>query len=137
MSILNRLFGRNRKDDNNTKYLIIKKLVKQRIINDPTSPITVSDIDNLPEKLLIGLPEATLFWIVENYWQYKNQGLADADILESIENHRASFGKAGILSEQLTLENYIKYRVRLEHQDGTPTDKLIKEGIREVTKEFT
>jgi hypothetical protein len=119
------------------KIELIRNLVKNRIQNDPIASM-LGDIDSLSETELMGLPEATLVTIVETYWQLKNQGLSDEEILEAIERHRASFLDSGKLPSQLTLSNYIKYRIGLEHSHGIPiSDDFIEEAIKQATKAFT
>lgn len=119
------------------KIELIRNLVKKRVQNDPIASM-LGDIDSLSETMLMGLPEATIVTIVETYWQSKNQGLSDKEILETIERHRASFGNSGTLPSQLTLSNYIKYRVGLEHSHGAPiSDDFIEEAIKQATNAFT
>lgn len=121
---------------NLNKIELIKNLAKMRVQNDPIASM-LGNIDSLSETMLMGLPEATIVTIVETYWQLRNQELSDKEILEAIENHRASFGDAGTLPSQLTLSNYIKYRVRLEHSHGAPiSDNFIDEAIQEATETF-
>ena len=118
------------------KIELIRNLAKKRVQNDPIASM-LGDIDSFSETILMGLPEATIVTIVETYWQLKNQGLSDKEILEAIENHRASFGGVGTLPSQLTLSNYIKYRVRLEHSPSAPiSDNFIDEAIKEATGAF-
>jgi hypothetical protein len=140
MGLLGKLFGGQRKAPNNGKFKVIKDLVKKRIMNEPDSPISIGEVDYLPEEVLIGLPEATLYWIVENYLLIKGQGqFNDAEILQQIENHRTTNmgGLTGGLPEQLNLKSYIKYRLKLEHQDGTPSDELLEVGIQEAVQEIS
>ena len=133
MGFLSNLFGFSKAPQCSPKIDIIKKYVKKKITGDPSAPLIISDVDALPEEILMGLPEATLFWIVENYWLHKKQGFGDKDTFQAIENHRSNLGEAGILPAPLNLENYVKYRVKLEHQEGSPSDKLIEEAIKEIS----
>lgn len=134
MGFLSKLFGSNNATQSNPKIDIIKKYVKKKISGDPSAPLTISDVDSMPEEILMGLPEATLFWIVENYWLHKKQGFEDKDTFQAIENHRSNMtGEAGILPTPLNLENYVKYRVNLEHKEGSPNDNLIEEAIKEIS----
>jgi len=133
MGFLSKLFGSSDTASCNPKNDIIKKYVKKKIAADPSAPLTTSDVDSMSEEILMGLPEATLFWIVENYSLHKIQGIEDKDTFQAIENHRSNMGKAGILPIPLNLEDYVKYRVKLEHQEGSPSDKLIEEAIKEIS----
>lgn len=120
------------------KIDLIRSLAKKRIRSDSFASKLVGDINNISETMLMSLPEATIVTIVETYWQLKNQGLSVKEILESIENHRASFGDSGILPSQLTLPNYIKYRIRLEHSNGAPiSDDFIDEAVQAANEAFT
>ena len=97
----------------------------------------LGNINSLSESVLMGLPEATIVTIVETYWQLKGQGVSEEEILEKIENHRASLGDSGTLPSQLTLSNYIKYRLKLEHSQGAPiSSAFIDEAIQEANEAF-
>jgi hypothetical protein len=133
MGFLRKLFGSSNAPQGNPKIDIIKKYVKKKIAADPSAPLTISSVDSMPETILMGLPEATLFWLVENYWLHKKQGFGDNDTFQAIENHRSKLAKTGILPTPLNLENYVKYRIKLEHQEGSPSDKLIEEAIKEIS----
>ena len=134
MGFLSKLFGSNNVPQSNPKIDIIKKYIKKKISGDPSAPITIKDVDSMPEKILMGLPEATLFWIVENYWLHKKQNFEDNYTFQAIEEHRRNMtGTAGILPVPLNLENYVKYRVKIEHQESSPNDKLIEEAIKEIS----
>ena len=114
------------------KIAFIKSLVKKRIQNDSVMSM-IGNIDALSDTMLMGLPEATIVTIVETYFQLKKQGRSDTESLNEIESHRASFGDSGILPSELTLSNYIKYRVGLEHSHGTSiTDEFVEEAIKET-----
>ena len=137
MGFLSKFFGNSNEPQCNPKIDIIKKYVKKKITGDPSAPLSISDVDSMPEEILMGLPESTAFWIVENYWLHKKQGFGDKDTFQAIENHRSNLGEeSGILPTPLNLENYVKYRVKLEHQDGSPNDKLIEEAINEISLMF-
>ena len=68
----------------------------------------------------MGLPEATIVSIVETYWMMEHQTkFSDKEILEAIERHRQIlFPESGPMSSPLTLSNYIKYRLHIEHSHG-------------------
>jgi len=117
------------------KIKLIKNLAKKRFQNDPIAQAfsVVEYIDGLPDTKLMGLPEATIVTIVETYWQLRDQGLSDKEVLEAIENHRAIIG-AGTIPSPLTLSTYIKYRVGLEHSGIAPiSETFIDEAIKEAT----
>ena len=119
------------------KVAFIKSLVKKRIQKDPGMSMT-GNIDALSDTMLMGLPEATIVTIVETYLQLKRQGISVTESLKAIENHRASIGDSGILPSELTLSNYIKYRVGLEHSHGAPiTDEFVEAAIKETIDAFS
>jgi len=133
------------------KIKLIRDLSKRRVQNDPVTSMSgdvasiLGDIESFSEIELMGLPEATIVTIVETYWQGKTRGLSDKEILETIENYRVSFdGNVGTLPSEMTLSNYIKYRVRSEHYSAPISnvsigisDNFIDEAIKEATRAFT
>lgn len=63
---------------------------------------------------LLTLPEGTVVTISETYLDLLKQGVAPAESLLRIEDHRKSIGR-GRLPSPLTLENYVAYRIAIEH----------------------
>lgn len=74
------------------KIKLIRKLLKKRIesnlkLNANKPPDF--DVNTFPETILIGLPEATLVYIVESYWMLKNYSqMLDNAIFSVIDEHR-------------------------------------------------
>jgi len=135
------LFGIEKPTDNSQpfndsdadKIHFIKNLAKRRIMNDPIASM-IGNIDDLSDTMILGLPEATIVYIVDTYQRLRRQGYSKNKSLEAIENHRASFGDSGALPSPLTLQNYIKYRLKIEHSEGAPISQefiygTIKEAV--------
>lgn len=136
MGILSRLFdlGGTAKDK------LIKNLAKERIGSDPMAASMGFDknmVDSLTDIQLASLPEATIVTIVETWAILNKKGIPDSEILEHIEAHRSSLGDSGIMPSPLTLSNYIKYRVELEHKHGAPiSDEFIDYSISAAKQAF-
>jgi hypothetical protein len=87
----------------------------------------------------MGLPEATIVTIVESYCMMKDMTTkSDKEILESIERHRKIlFPESGPMPSPLTLSNYIKYRLNIEHSHGVPiSNKFIDDAIEAANKVY-
>ncbi|NQT58774.1 MAG: hypothetical protein HQ557_07310, partial [Bacteroidetes bacterium] len=101
--------------DNDKTYNLIRALLKQRIYSDPSLKNqymsgNVPKVESLPEIVLLGLPEGTIFTIVETYFtKKKDSSPSDEVVLYSIEKHRKIlFPESGIMPTPLTLSSYIK-----------------------------
>jgi len=113
-------------------------LAKRRVKDDPIASV-LGNIDDLSDTMILGLPEATIVYIVDTYQLLRKQRSSENDALEAIENHRASLGDSGTLPSPLTLQNYIKYRLKIEHSGGAPIsqdfiNKAIKEAVEFCTE---
>tara|TARA_B100000003_G_C10656910_1_gene261382 strand:+ start:105 stop:530 length:426 start_codon:yes stop_codon:yes gene_type:complete len=116
----------------NSKFKIIKYFAKERM---EKMGINGSQIDSMDESILEGLPESTIFTIVETYIDMKNKGLDDHTIFNNIENHRSSFDpfpNPTPLPANLNIKNYIYYRMEFE----LPTDSGFNIGENGVTRDF-
>jgi hypothetical protein len=124
------------------KLSIIRQLIKIRLQNDQLlqkkyEGKSVPNVDDLPEIVLMGLPEGTIVSIVETFWTMKRQtNASDNEILETIERHRRTlFPELGPMPSPLTLPNYIKYRLNIEHSHGVSiSDKFIENAIEIANK---
>jgi hypothetical protein len=105
---------------NPTKESLVRKLVKQRLANDPNFAkmfnVSPAVIDSMPIEVIMGLPEATIFSIVESWAQCLNENISPMRILQLIEAHRCGAAE-GEIPYSLSLEVYIRYRVNLEHSE--------------------
>lgn len=105
------------------KAKLIKKLIKERTESDPSLVVKgyhKSMVDSLSDLQLIGMPEATIVTVVETWAMLYNKGVLEDEIFKRIEAHRATLAGSGEMPSPLTLSNYIKYRIDLEHQHGVP-----------------
>lgn len=74
------------------KIKLIRKLLKKRIESNSNLKANKPpdfDVNSFPEIMLIGLPEATIVYIVESYWMLKNfSQISDKGIFAVIDEHR-------------------------------------------------
>jgi hypothetical protein len=126
------------------KLSLIRQLVKIRVQNDQLlkkkyEGKDVPKVDDFPEVVLIGLPEGTIVSIVETFWMMKNQtNFSDKEILETIERHRKTlYPESGHMPSPLSLSNYIKYRLNIEHSQGVPiSDEFIDECVKKANEAY-
>lgn len=118
---------------------LVRELLGNRLLSERSAysayGISPSEADEVPEDMLWGLPECTIVTIVETYLVKKRQGADEQQILHSIESHRAAVsGQAGEMPVPLDLQNYVRYRVHLEHgQSWVPlTDQFVDAVVAEA-----
>ena len=102
------------------KLKLVRSFVKKRVIQDPLAAVhgySPQMVNQLPQAVLSGLPEATLVSIVESFATLKQQGVSDTEALRRIEAHRSAVA-SGRMPASPSLERYIAYRLSLEHLDG-------------------
>jgi len=119
------------------KNALIKDLVRLRVRNDPAITavgFNEKDVDSLPRLQLLGLPEATIATIVETWSILHKRGVSDVEIFQRIEEHRCRVFPRGVMPSPLTLTNYVKYRLELEHSHGTAIQDLFVDAAVEVAK---
>jgi len=134
MNLFCSLFGSNRQN----KFVLIKDLAKSRVDKDPMARAlgaTPSTIDKMNQTMLLSLPEATIASIIETYAVYKSQGLYDTEILEAHEAEHP-VNCATTKPRPLTLTNYIKYRVAVEHGHDAPISEYFIEHEIQKSLEF-
>lgn len=85
-----------------TKRSLFGRLLKLNYVDDAT---------------LIGCPEGTIATIVESYYVIREQGASHEAAVTTIEDHRSTL-ISGKLRSSAALEDYVRYRVRLEHRGG-------------------
>jgi hypothetical protein len=132
MGLFGKLFGRGVDKDTLTR-----QLVEIRVSNDPVAlsmEFNKKMIKSLSTVQLASIPEGTIVAIVETWSLLKNQRFSDEEIIDRIEAHRSRFYPPGDPPQPLTLTNYIKYRIRLEHTDGAPIDDSFIEAAVEMAK---
>ena len=122
------------------KNRLIRELAKLRVKSDLmalTLGFDESMVDQVSGLQLAGIPEGTIVTIVETWSQLIKKRIPEEEILIRIEEHRSSFGDYRELPSPLTLSSYIKYRLDLEHQDGTPiSEDFIDHAIEVSMKAF-
>jgi hypothetical protein len=126
------------------KLSLMRQLIKIRVQNDELlkkkyEGENVPKVYDFPEIVIMGLPEATIVTIVESYWMMKDMTTkTDKEIFESIERHRKIlFPESGPMPSPLTLSNYIKYRLNIEHSHGVPiSNKFIEDAIEMANKAY-
>lgn len=113
------------------KNELIACLVGHRIRSDPMARQMGFDetiIKSLRPDQLAGLPESTIITIVETWATLLKKGFSEAEIFARIEEHRSRVFPRGCLPSPLTLADYVKYRIRLEHAHGAPIDESFVEA---------
>ena len=128
------------------KLNLIRQLVKRRIENDPVLKEKYAGkgapkVDDIPEMVLMGLPEGTIVSIVETYWMMKfKASSSDKEILELIELHRSTQvpnPEGTTMPSPLTVSNYIKYRLHIEHSHGVPiSNEFVDECIKKAYEAY-
>jgi hypothetical protein len=98
------------------KLLLVRKLLEERTKGSLFGRmfLNVNYVDDTP---LMGCPEGTIATIVESYYMLREQGASDEAAVAAIEDHRSNL-ISGNLRGRLALEDYVRYRVRLEHRNG-------------------
>jgi hypothetical protein len=98
--------------------------------------LTLSDIDDLPIAMVMGLPEATVTTIVETWMELRRQGSSDKDIFELIEIHRSVLFGDEKRSPPQNIAEYVKYRLSIEHPDAAISEPLFKHMVVEAMRFF-
>jgi hypothetical protein len=97
------------------KIKLIRKLLKKRIESNPKLNANKPpdfDVNTFPETMLIGLPEATIVYIVESYWMLKNYSqMSDKAIFAVIDEHRNKISdeKTTLSFEKTYSESWKRY----------------------------
>ena len=122
----------------NPKIQLIKNLIRHRIKTTPAlnGVLSENEVDQLSDLVALGLPEGTIVTIVETWISLRRQGVTDGEIIRRIEHHRSSIGSSQ-LPVPLNLENYIAYRIRIEHESTVPVDmSFIRYAIEAANQTF-
>lgn len=142
--ITNQAVAESQKFSHEKKISLMRQLIKIRVQNDQLlkkkyEGKNVPEVYDLPEIVIMGLPEATIVTIAESYWMMKDMTTkSDKEILEVIERHRKTlFPESGPMPSPLTLSNYIKYRLNIEHSHGVPiSNKFIDDAIEAANEVY-
>ncbi len=116
-----------------TRMQLIRNLLRDRVRSDPMAGligVTPDQVDDQPDELIRGTPEATIVAIIETYTTLRRHGVSESEIFVRIEKHRSVIG-VGTMPSPLTLRSYIRYRVSLEYAHTAPvSDASLDSSIR-------
>jgi hypothetical protein len=98
------------------KLLLVRKLLEERTKGSLFGRMFLN-VNYVDEATLIGCPEGTIATIVESYYVLREQGASSEVAVSAIEDHRSNL-IPGNLRGSLALEDYVRYRIRLEHRSG-------------------
>lgn len=125
MGLLTRMLG-----GSNEKLGLIRRLLKERIRTDPNAKQFGQDesfADSIPDRQLLGLPEATIVTCVESWSSLRKRGLADGEVVLKIAAFR---NQAGAYFSRV--EDLIEACVKSEHgHSGHLTASHVKWCIKE------
>ncbi|MCW5590694.1 MAG: hypothetical protein KIS74_01225 [Burkholderiales bacterium] len=89
---------------------LVRAIIRLRSADRPADDV----IAGLGKAELASQPEATIVAIVRGYYEFKSNGYEDADIYREIEGRREQAYGEEPLPADLNLDNYTRYRMRLE-----------------------
>ena len=123
-----------------SKTEFIKELIQFRIDTDDAlktyENYDRNCLDTVDEVSLLGMPEASIVWIVEAYVLSLKAGATARQIFDLLESVRSQNG-FGQMPEVLNLNSYVKYRIEIEHQFGSRiSDYYIQRAIDLSMKYF-
>lgn len=101
-------------------FRLVRQLIERRIAADADASAMgfSDDLAQLPEPMLAGTPEATIFAIVETWTTMTRAGASRAETSRAIEKYRASQIGGGTGDDPPPhLLAYVMYRLALEHDD--------------------
>lgn len=131
MGLFAKLFGNTVKTD------LIRRLLLHRVRNAPGSAFMEPQIQSFSDLQLLASPEGTIVTIVETWLEMTRRGYEHEQAIGWVELHRSSLGQSGTLPSPLTLSNFIKYRLDLEHDGGGSvgiTPEFLDMAIAEAKK---
>jgi len=112
MGILSKIFGKSKSSD---QVEFIRYLIGREIKRGNET----FDCNSITDKVLLGLPEATVITVINSYFDFKRQtpNLTEIEIFKKIMHERFFSEKliAKIIDEKLDLLELIK--ISLEHAD--------------------
>lgn len=97
---------------------IIRSLAKKRLLEKPVKgrEIKPYEVDNLPEAMVWGLPEGTIFNIINPFLRESQKGYTMSEIINELEEIDASYDNRGpIPNLPENLNDYIRLKVGLDH----------------------
>jgi hypothetical protein len=99
------------------KVWFVRKLTEERAKRSLLGRFFLRDVSNMSVEEAMGSPEGTVVTIVDTYHDLRANGASAAEALAAIEKFRSSIAP-GSMPRGCGLEDYVKYRVRLEHRRG-------------------
>ena len=99
------------------KVWFVRKLIEERAKRSLLGRFFLRDVSNMSAEEAMGSPEGTVVTIVDTYHDLGTNGAIATDALAAIEKFRSSIAP-GWMPRGCGLEDYVKYRVRLEHRRG-------------------
>ncbi len=109
---------------------LVRSIIRLRSADRPADDV----IARLGKAELASQPEATIVAIVRGYYEFKSNGYEDADIYREIEGRREqAFGQEPLPAD-LNLDNYTRYRMRLEYpnQSALHDPVFVMQAVHEV-----
>jgi hypothetical protein len=89
----------------------------------------------MDDTVVMGTPEGTIVTIVDAYYVLRKRGCSSAEAIAAIENHRSTL-IPGKMPNGAHLDDYVKYRVRLEHSRGRQMSDFEIRRASSMTSEF-
>jgi hypothetical protein len=116
------------------KYGLIRKFLDKRI-KENLLLRSLGSVQSMSDVEVIGTPEGTIVTIVESFRVMRELGMSDDAIFAAMEAHRASLGR-GRMPRNVDLTQYVRYRLRLDHNTGQQlTDDQISMVVT-ITENF-
>jgi hypothetical protein len=115
---------------NASKESLIRALVKKRT-NEQRLRVTNEQIDDLPVEVLMALPEATVFTIIEVFSGFRLRGYSVQDAADAVNAMREPAGKA-YLPQEASLAALLRARLEVEHAGDQMTTDHVNEVCRQA-----
>ncbi|HMN50775.1 MAG TPA: hypothetical protein PKB01_01775 [Xanthobacteraceae bacterium] len=117
------------------KLWLVRKLLSERISSSGFFARIFLKVDSMTDTVVIGTPEATVVSVVERYLVLRSMGLDDADAIAEIETYRSAI-VAGRSRFSRKIDEYVRYRVRLEHKSGRQISDADILRAQRITQSF-
>ena len=121
MGLFSALFASN----DGIRVELARRLAISRLGSVPSDQITseqsdalYAELKRMPAQGILGLPEGTIVTIIQTYSQLIHKRALHEQALLAIENHRQQIGSEQINLKQMSLDDYVAYRLRIELPNG-------------------
>lgn len=113
---------------------LVRSIIRLRSADRPPDEV----IARLGKSELASQPEATIVAIVRGYYEFKSNGYEDADIYREIGGRREQAYGQEPLPADLNLDNYTRYRMRLEfpNQPALHDPVFVMQAVHKVREEL-